>query len=368
MKDLEYMNIAIDMALKGRGWTNPNPMVGAVIVKDDEIISTGYHRKYGDLHAERMAIKNCKKSLQGASLYVTLEPCCHYGLTPPCTEIIVESGIKRVVIGTLDPNPKVASKGVQILRDNGIEVVVGILEKECKDLIKIFSHYIKTKKPYITMKYAMTMDGKIATFTGSSQWITGEIARSEVHKSRHYYSSIMVGVNTVIEDDPMLTSRLDNTKNPIRIICDTNLRTPLASKIVQSSKEVQTIIATCELNSTKHSPYIDMGCEIITVDKYNSHLNILKLVEIIGSLNIDSILLEGGSTLNWSALKSGIVNSVQAYIAPKLFGGVDAKSPIGGLGVEFPNDAIHLTKPTVRFLGDDILLESEVINRCSQEL
>ncbi|MDD6795784.1 MAG: bifunctional diaminohydroxyphosphoribosylaminopyrimidine deaminase/5-amino-6-(5-phosphoribosylamino)uracil reductase RibD [Clostridiaceae bacterium] len=360
MVDTQYMKQAIKIAKKGCGWTNPNPMVGAVIVKDNEVIGEGYHERWGGLHAERNALANCTKSPEGATLYVTLEPCCHYGRTPPCTEAIIESGISRVVVGSLDPNPLVAGKGIEILRKSGIDVVEGVLKKECDEVNEVFLHYIKNKDPYVVMKYAMTMDGKIATYNGKSKWITGEEARKKVQEDRNRYSAIMVGVNTIIKDDSRLTCRIANGKNPIRIICDTNLRTPLDSNVVVTSKEVETIIATCS-NDDRKQQYIDSGCKILRVDKKNGYVNLKSLVKKLGELNIDSILLEGGATLNASALEAQIVNKVQTYIAPKVFGGEKAKSPIGGIGVSAPIDAYKLKPLKFYHLGEDILIESEVV-------
>ena len=215
MEDIQLMQQAIALAKKGKGHVNPNPLVGAVLVKDGTIIGKGYHEQYGQLHAERNALKDCKVSPEGAVLYVTLEPCNHHGKTPPCTEAIIENGIAKVVIGTLDPNPQMAVKSVKILQEHGIEVVVGMLEEECKDLIRVFRKYITTGRPYVLMKYAMTMDGKIATYTGASKWITGEKARACVQETRNEFSGIMVGVNTVLKDDPSLTCRMENGRNPI---------------------------------------------------------------------------------------------------------------------------------------------------------
>lgn len=342
MNDIEYMKIALELAKKGSGFVNPNPMVGAVIVKDNEIISSGYHEAYGMLHAERKAINNCKKEIKGATIYVTLEPCCHYGKTPPCTEAIIESGISKVVIGSSDPNPLVAGKGVKILRDNGIEVLEGILKEECDKINKVFFHYIKNKTPYVVMKYAMTMDGKIATYSGKSKWITSEASRIRVHEDRHRYSAIMVEVRTVLLDDPMLNCRLKNCKNPIRIICDTNLRTPINCKIVNTAKDIKTIIATSSKDEEKQKLYKDKGCQIIVVPKKDNHLDLEELMRSLGHEKIDSILLEGGGNLNWSALNSKIVNEVQAYIAPKIFGGTSAKSPVIGLGIDSPENSFYL--------------------------
>lgn len=367
MSDTQHMQTALELAKKGCGFTNPNPMVGAVIVKDGQIIGQGYHEKYGEPHAERNALAYCTASAKGATLYVTLEPCCHYGKTPPCTEAIIESGIQKVVIGSKDPNPLVAGKGIALLRKHGIEVLEGVLEPACNRLNEVFFHYIKTKTPYIVMKYAMTMDGKIATYTGKSKWITGEIARQRVHQDRHRYAAIMVGVGTVLKDDPLLTCRMENGKNPIRIICDTNLRTPLHSQIVITAKNIPTIIATACEHTDRHQAYIDAGCSIITVSKSDKQIDLNELMRKLGEAKIDSTLLEGGSTLNWSALRSGLVNKVQAYIAPKLFGGMDAKTPVAGVGVENPGNAFMLSNSTVTVLGDDILIESEVMQKCSQE-
>ncbi|KPU44005.1 riboflavin biosynthesis protein RibD [Oxobacter pfennigii] len=365
MTDIEYMKLAIKLAKKGCGWVNPNPMVGAVIVKDGNVIGKGYHQKYGELHAERNAFASCKTSPSGATIYVTLEPCCHYGKTPPCTDAILNSGIRRVVIGSCDPNPLVAGKGIKLLRSRGIEVTEGILKDECDTLNESFFHYIQSKTPYVIMKYAMTLDGKIATRTGKSQWITGERARQRVHEDRHRYSAIMVGIGTVLLDDPMLTCRLDNNRNPLRIVCDTRLRMPLASRLVTSAKSIGTLIATAVPDQEKHQPYLEAGCDIMVLPLKDGHIDLNCLMIRLGERKIDSILLEGGSTLNWSALKSGIVNKVQAYIAPKMFGG-SGQTPVSGLGVDCPDEAFKLSKPTVIRVGEDILLESEVIG-CSQE-
>lgn len=226
MRDRDYMRMALEEAVKGEGWTNPNPMVGAVIVKDGRVIGKGFHERYGRLHAERNAIADCRESMEGATIYVTLEPCCHHGKQPPCTEAIIRERFARVVIGSDDPNPLVAGKGVRILREHGIQVDTGVEKEACDALNPVFFHYIRTGRPYVAMKYAMTADGKIATYTGASKWITGEAARQEVQKARHRYAGIMVGVNTVLADDPMLNCRLPGGHSPVRIICDTHLRTP----------------------------------------------------------------------------------------------------------------------------------------------
>lgn len=361
MSDEKFMQAALELAEKGCGNVNPNPMVGAVIVKNGNIIGRGFHEKFGGSHAEINALTNCTKSPIDAELYVTLEPCCHYGKTPPCTEAIIKSGIRRVVLGTKDPNPVVSGKGIEKLLQAGIKVTVGVMEKECIELNEVFFHYIKTHIPFVVMKYAMTIDGKIATCTGESKWITGKSARRKVHEDRNRFSAVMVGVGTVIIDDPTLTCRIENGKNPVRIICDTSLRTPLDSKIISTAENVPTYIATACTEAYRHKPFIDAGCHIICVSKKTGYINLSELMTKLGEMNIDSILLEGGSTLNWSALKNGIVNKIQAYISPKIFGGSNAKTPVGGLGIENPGNAFFLKNSIVTSLDEDILIESQVI-------
>lgn len=367
MNDEEYMLLALELAKKGKGKVNPNPLVGAVIVKDGRIIGQGYHERYGGLHAERNAFRSCTEPAEGAALYVTLEPCCHYGKTPPCTDAIIQNKIAKVVIGTLDPNPIMAGKSAEQLRNNGIDVVVGVLEEECQRLIRVFRKYITRQRPFVLMKYAMTMDGKIAARTGESKWITGEDARMHVQETRNEYRAIMVGVNTVIQDDPLLTCRLKDGRSPVRIICDTGLRTPLESQIVQTAKDVKTIIATSATDENKKELYRKKSCIVLDIPKKDGHIDLSELMRILGEQNIDSILLEGGGTLNWSALEAGIVDLVQTYIAPKIFGGT-AKTPVNGLGVETPDDAYPLKNCSIERIGNDFLIESEVRYSCLQEL
>ena len=358
MDDVAYMRQAVALARRGTGWTAPNPLVGAVVVKDGKVIGRGYHARCGGLHAERAALADCTASPRGATMYVTLEPCCHQGRQPPCTDAILAAGIARVVVGSDDPNPLVAGKGLEILRRGGVEVVSGVLREACDALNPVFFHFIRTKRPYVVMKYAMTMDGKIATRTGTSRWITGEAARRRVHRDRHRYTAIMAGVGTVLADDPMLNCRIKGGKNPVRIICDTHLRTPLTSQIVRTAGEIPTILATCAEPSL-YGPYLDAHCQVWTLPERDGHVDLDALMDRLGSGGIDSVLLEGGGTLNWAALESGIVQRVQAYVAPKLFGG-DAKSPVEGQGVALPDQAVALKNTRILRVGEDILLESEV--------
>ncbi len=360
MDDSSYMALAVELAERGVGWVSPNPLVGAVLVKDGCVIGRGWHERCGGLHAERAALADCREDPAGAVLYVTLEPCCHTGRQPPCTEAILAAGIRRVVVGSMDPNPLVAGKGVELLRTHGVEVETGVLREQCDALNPVFFHYIRTKRPYVVMKYAMTLDGKIATATGTSQWITGEAARRRVHRDRHRYRGILAGVGTVLSDDPLLTCRMEGGRNPVRIICDTHLRTPLESRVVRTAGEAETILATCETDGEKIAPYTAAGCQVWTLPEREGHVDLAALMDRLGTAEIDGVLLEGGGALNWAMLEAGLVQRVQAYIAPKLFGGGAAKSPVEGAGVELPAQAAHLRSPTVTRLGEDFLLEGEV--------
>lgn len=383
--DEKYMTRAIEIAKKGIGWANPNPLVGAVIVKNDKIIGEGAHLKYGSLHAERNAILSAKDniekddkidSLEGSTIYVTLEPCCHHGKTPPCTEAIIDNKIKRVVIGSRDPNPKVSGKGVKILREAGIEVRTDFLKEECDLLNDIFFHYIKNKRPYVLMKYAMTADGKIATSTGKSKWITSALAREYVQEIRHKYMGIMVGIGTVLADDPLLNCRaknISNPRHPIRIICDSNLRIPIDSNIVKTASRYETILVIADKNlnmgevvaediklsttekGEKLNFLLDKKIKILNIfDKNNTRIDLNSLMKYLGEEGMDSILLEGGGILNESALESGIVNEIMSFISPKIFGG-GGKTPVSGDGIDEPSDAIKLSIKDIKMIGDDIL-------------
>ena len=369
MPEEKYMRRAIELAKKGSGHVNPNPLVGAVIVKDGEIIGEGYHECYGQLHAERNAIASLTESAEGATIYVTLEPCCHYGKTPPCTEAIIEQKIKRVVIGSRDPNPKVSGKGIKMLQEAGIEVIEDVMREESDRLNPVFFHYITTKTPYVVMKYAMTLDGKIATKTGASKWITGEAARAEVQHMRHRYMGIMAGIGTVIADDPMLNVRVEGWKSPIRILCDSGLRIPLDGQIVKSAGKYRTIVAYADSENTeaKRKRLHEMGVETICCPDENNQVDLKKLMKYLGEEGIDSILLEGGGTLNDSALRAGIVQEVQAFIAPKLFGGMNSKTPVEGIGVRFPSEAVKLKCTDICQIGEDIRITCQVCGKEQEE-
>lgn len=360
MTDQEYMALALDLAKKGAGWTSPNPMVGAVIVKDGQIIAQGYHAKCGQLHAERAALAACTSDPAGATMYVTLEPCCHHGRQPPCTEAILQAGISRVVVGSGDPNPLVEGKGTALLRSHGVQVTQGVLEEECRALNHVFFHFIQTGQPYVVLKYAMTLDGKLAAYTGASQWITGEKARRHVHTQRNRYRSILVGVGTVLADDPQLTCRIEGGRDPLRIICDTNLCTPLTAQVVRTAAKTPTCIATCVTQENQLAPYRDAGCQILSLPQANGHVSLRALMAQLGELGVDSVLAEGGSALHWSLVQENLVNRVQVYLAPKILGGAQAKSPVGGQGFPHPDHALQCKPPVLTQLGKDLLWESEV--------
>lgn len=360
-----YMARAIELAKSAMGHTSPNPMVGCVVVKNGRIISEACHERYGEYHAERNALLRCKEDTTGATLYVTLEPCCHYGKTPPCTEIIIEKKIAKVYIGSMDSNPLVKGKSVNILKDAGIEVVTGILEKECEEMNEIFYHYITTKRPFVAMKYACTLDGKICSVTGDSKWITGESAREHVHFLRKKYSSILVGVGTVIADNPMLNCRIEDGVNPVRIICDSNLRIPMECDIVKTAGSIPTIIAHCCTDEEKIKRLNDCNITTIRTGSDDGHVNLNELMNELGKMKIDSVLVEGGAQIHGSFIRNKLVNRVYAYIAPKIIAG-KAKSPVEGEGIEKMADAVKLSDIKTTRFGDDILIEGRC-NMCLPE-
>ena len=372
MPEEKYMRRAIELAKKGSGHVNPNPLVGAVIVRDGEIIGEGYHECYGQLHAERNAIANAKKrgnSLEGSTIYVTLEPCCHYGKTPPCTEAIIEEKIARVVVGSDDPNPLVSGKGFQMLREKGIEVIPHFLKEECDAMNHVFFHYIRTGTPYVAMKYAMTMDGKIACYTGDSKWVTGEESRAHVQTLRNHYKGIMAGIGTVLADDPMLNCRIEGGRDPIRIIADSHLRIPMDSQLVRTAGQ-QPLIVAClpDADEEKAAQLQEKGVEVLRIpgvttaditEEQKEVISLPVLMKDLGARKIDGILLEGGGQLNESALQAGIVDRIYCYIAPKIFGGAQAKTPVEGQGLTRAADAWQFNRIGMQEFGQDILLEYE---------
>ena len=400
------MQMVLELARRGEGKVSPNPMVGCVVVKEGRVIATGYHEAYGGYHAERNALLHCTEDPTGAELYVNLEPCCHYGKTPPCTEIILEKKIKKVYVGCLDSNPKVAGKGIEILREHGVSVETGILEQECRALNEVFFHYMEQKMPFVAMKYAMTLDGKIACETGDSKWVTEAETRGYVQRLRNRYRGIMAGIGTVLADDPMLNCRLKGGRNPVRIICDARLRIPWDSQIVATAKEIETIIVwnyraaeqfysmdkdaehpkdekqrqehTKETQRRDHKAYQRIPDRLTETMVYLEskgitllenplksgttvpQLDLKVLFAQLAARGIDSILLEGGGTLNASALRENLVQRVYAFIAPKLVAGANAKTPVEGEGISYMKDAVKLEHIQVSLFGVDICVSGRV--------
>ncbi len=369
MDDKLYMKKALSLAEKGKGFTSPNPLVGAVVVKDNIIIGEGYHEKYGSAHAEVNAIDNAGSECNGATIYVTLEPCNHTGKTPPCTQKILNAGIKRVVMAMSDPNP-VAAGGADYLLQNGIEVVSGICEEEAVKLNESFIKYSTTKKPFVVLKYAATLDGMIATKTGDSKWISGPESRKFVHEIRHYVDAIMVGVDTVKADDPSLTTRLDGvkTKDPRRIILDTRLSIPEEAKMLRIGSNSDTILVSAKLDHTnkklaeKRKRLENMGVSIIEAPLKNNLIDLNALMEQLGSMRITSLLIEGGSRVIASAMNAGIVDKVFAFFGPKMLGGDDGIPVCRGKGPDLMKDSIALSNINVRLSGNDVMLEAYVDN------
>lgn len=357
---MDFMKRAAELAKMGEGFTNPNPMVGAVIVKDGKIIGEGYHKKYGEAHAEVNAINSCTESPEGADMYVTLEPCCHTGNQPPCTDAIIAAGIKRVFIGSKDPNPLVSGKGAEILKNAGLEVTEDVEREMCDALNPVFFKYISTGKPYVILKTAVTADGKTSASTGDSKWITGEASRENVHRTRRRVAAVMTGIGTVLRDDPMLTCRISNPKNPVRIICDSSLRIPMDSNIVKTAKEAETIIITLSHDFIKTRELEALGIHVIKAKEKDNRVDLTSLMAILGKMKIDSILIEAGPELCASAFEAGIIDLYQLYIAPKLIGGQNAGSVIGGRGIPKMANAVQLGAPKITVFDDDVMLEYEV--------
>jgi len=370
-QDTSYMEEALRLAEKARGRTSPNPMVGAVIVKDGHVIGKGYHTKAGSPHAEIEALNDAVEDPQGSILYVTLEPCCMYGKTPPCTDAIIRAGIRRVVAAMIDPDPRVKGKGCEQLRNAGIDVDVGILENQARRLNEAFITHKITGFPFVISKFAMSLDGKIATKIGDSKYITNEASRAYVHALRNQVDAIMVGIGTVLADDPLLTTRLkglratseDAGHNPHRIILDTHLSIPLTANVVRDVSEAKTTIFTGEgIDQDKVTRLRERGVEIQSVeyDDYGK-LNLKQVLEVLGKHDVVSVLLEGGAEINGTAFIHHLVDKVLVFIAPLIIGGKDARSAVEGSGIETLSDAVRLSEITTQRFGDDMLIEGYVV-------
>lgn len=355
--DEKYMLLALELAAKGKGKVEPNPMVGAVLVKNNLIIGKGYHKDYGGAHAEIHAIHAGGENCKGATLYVTMEPCAHQGKTSPCVEAVIDAGIRRVVTTGIDPNPITSGKGIQRLRDAGIEVQLGVFEEQAKSLNAPFFKLIQKGMPYVMVKWAMSLDGRIASRTGKSQWITSEESRRYVHKIRGQIDGIMVGINTVLQDDPLLTCRIGGGRNPKRIIIDANALLPLDSRLVKSIHEGEVFVVTQKnapherIKKLRHS-----GCEIIQTENNNGRVHLKELLQRLGFMQLTNLLVEGGSSLVTSFIDERLADKVMVFIAPVIIGGRGAKSPVLGNGIDKIDDARRLYDVTIQTISSDVLI------------
>ena len=359
--DNYFMREAIRLAKKGIGKTSPNPMVGAIIVKGGKVIGRGYHKKYGDYHAEINAIKNADGNVRGSTLYITLEPCCHHGKTPPCVETLIKKKIKRVVIGVSDPNPIINGKGMGILKSNGVYVDVGVLESECRQLNEHYFKFMRTGVPYVTVKYAQTLDGRIATKTGNSQWISSEALRKYAHHLRSVNDCVIVGVKTVTIDDPQLTVRLVKGRNPLRVIVDSKLRIPVKSHVLSSNFSQRTIVATTSKAPREKATMIkNLGAEVLKVkENKKDGVDLKNLLKTLGKREIVSVMVEGGSGIITSLLRSNHVDKMIISIAPRIMGkGLEA---IGDLGISRIAETIKFSSFRMIRKGDDFVFEGVIL-------
>jgi diaminohydroxyphosphoribosylaminopyrimidine deaminase/5-amino-6-(5-phosphoribosylamino)uracil reductase len=361
MADVMYMQQALQLATGGRGFVSPNPLVGCVIVKHDQVVGQGYHQRFGGPHAEIHALQAAGSCARGATLYVTLEPCCHHGKTPPCSEAILEAGIGRVVVALRDPNPLVAGGGVTRLREAGIPVTLGVCEEEARQLNEAFLKHVTTRCPFVTLKSAITLDGKIATSTGASRWITGTQARVAVHRLRHATDAIMVGIGTVFQDDPLLTTRLPDQPgvNPLRVIVDSTLRVPLQAQVLDVAADRRTLVATTvRADGARQQQLQERGVEIVCLPAYDDGcVHLEALLQHLGAHGIASVLVEGGATLSAALLRHGLIDKVLLFVAPKIIGG-DGVDVIGPCGVETMEQAFRLQAVTWQGLGEDVMLQA----------
>jgi len=357
--DLTYMKLALKLARKGAGWVNPNPMVGAVIVKNQSIIGQGYHQVFGGPHAEVNAIRSCSQSPEGVTLSFNIDPCIQYGKTPPCAHLIKEVGISCVVVAMQDPNPKMNGKGIIWLQNQGIEVETGLLEEEAMKLNEVFIKFIRTRKPFCLFKGAMTLDGKIATTTGESRWISGVRSRKLVHQLRHEYSAIMVGIGTVLKDNPTLTCRRARklSKDPLRVVVDSQARIPADSHVLVENPQTTLVAVTPLANQARLTEISRQGAQVVVCPDKNNQVDLQYLMLALGMMDIDSVLLEGGGTLAYSALMAGVVDKALLFIAPVFIGGKKAPTILEGEGIRRIGEAVRLKDLNVSRLDEDIMVE-----------
>jgi len=357
------MKRALELAARARGRTSPNPLVGAVIVKEDRVLGEGFHEAAGQPHAEIVALRNAACDVQGATLYVNLEPCSHFGRTPPCADALVNAGLGAVVAAMSDPNPLVSGRGFAILREAGIRVSVGVLEVQAQRLNEVFTTFISLKRPFVLMKAAMTLDGKIASVTGDSRWVSCERSRRLSHEIRDRSRAIMVGSQTVLKDNPSLTTRLDESRgqDPIRIVVDSAGSIPLDCRVIRSDSREGVILATTSrIDPVKEKALVDRGVRVLKLDGSDGRVDLRALMGELFKLEIDSVLLEGGGTLNASFLAAGLVDKVMVFVAPKIIGGREAATPVAGEGIRLMDQAVRLKNLSVTRSGEDVLIQGYV--------
>jgi len=365
----KYMQKALALAARAQGRTSPNPMVGAVVVKDNQVVGEGYHRKAGTPHAEVHALQAAGEAARGATLYVNLEPCSHYGRTPPCADAIVRAGVKKVVVAGLDPNPRVSGRGLKVLQDAGIETLTGVLEQEAQKLNLAFFKYIQTRTPLVSLKVAMTLDGKIATSTGDSRWISGAGSRKYVHQLRNVYDAIMVGIGTVLKDDPMLNTRLEdeNIRDPVRVIIDSKLDLPRFSNIVKTARQQKTIVFCGQQADDARQEFLEeAGLTVIQLATDEEKLPLEEVLQVLGEMEIMTLLVEGGGEINGYLIEKHLIDKVYWFIAPKIVGGRAAPTPVGGTGIPQLKDALPLKSMEIQRFDKDILIVAEVGYRKSE--
>jgi diaminohydroxyphosphoribosylaminopyrimidine deaminase/5-amino-6-(5-phosphoribosylamino)uracil reductase len=356
-EDDQWMKRVLRLAEKGRGRTSPNPMVGAILVKEDKVVGKGFHAKAGEAHAEIIALQRAREDARGAVLYVNLEPCTHYGKTPPCAPRVIETGVRRVVIGMEDPNPLVRGKGIETLKRAGLDVRVGILERECRRLNEAFCKYILEKEPFVILKVAATLDGKIATRDGDSKWISGEASRRFVHQLRDQVDGVLVGIGTILKDDPLLTTRIKRGRDPYRIVLDSRLEIPEKARVIGEFPEKVIIVVTELVPEDQIERLGKRGVRILTVDSKEGKIDLKSCLSRLAKIGIMSLLVEGGTQVNGSFLDEGLIDKLLLFLSPKLIGDHRAPGIFGGRGVSSLQEAIPLKEMKAKRIGEDILLE-----------
>jgi diaminohydroxyphosphoribosylaminopyrimidine deaminase/5-amino-6-(5-phosphoribosylamino)uracil reductase len=357
MDDEQWMKRALRLAKAGRGRTSPNPVVGAVLVKRGKVVGEGYHARIGEAHAEMIALRQAGEKAREAILYLNLEPCTHYGRTPPCVPQVIKAGLKRAVIGMEDPNPLVNGKGIEALRKSGLDVKVGVLEKECRKINEAFCKYILKKEPFVVLKVAATLDGKIATRNGDSKWISGEASRRLVHKLRDQFDGVLVGIGTVLRDDPLLTTRLKGGREPYRIILDSRLKIPEEAKVFEHSPSEVILATTGSAPRDKIERLEKRGARVLIVDSREGRVNLRSCLSKLGEIGVMSLLVEGGSQVNGSFLDQGLIDKFLLFLSPKLMGDPQAVGIFGGRGVSNLKETVAVKEIKTRRIGEDIFVE-----------